>query len=267
MNALESVRKARVYDLAQTYFQGMPHFPTHPPFLHSLTRLHGDGILPGGGSSASDALAMCSHSGTHIDALNHFSCGGHFFGGAAAEDVQDYHGIREHGADTIAPILRRGVLLDVAGIAGVSVLPEDFVTTPEHLEHACAAQGVSVEAGDVVLLRTGWAQFFGDPRRFLPGGAKSPGPKRPGAEWLSSKRIFAAGSDTLTFEHTPNPAMPVHVHLLVECGIHIIEVLNLEELARDRVWEFLFVAAPLKIRHATGAPMRPLALVGQEFNG
>jgi kynurenine formamidase len=154
------------------------------------------------------------------------------------------------------------VLLDIAGTAGTEALPQDFVVTPEHLEQACSAQNVSIEAGDVVLLRTGWAQFFEDPRRYLPGGSHSPGPERPAAEWLSAKWIFAAGSDTLTFERTPNPAMPVHVHLLVESGIHIIEVLNLDALARDRVWEFLFVGAPLKIRHATGAPMRPLALAG-----
>ena len=55
--------------------------------------------------------------------------------------------------------------------------------------------------------------------------------------------------------------MPVHVHLLVESGIHIIECLNLEELARDGVREFLFVGAPMKIRGATGAPIRPLAIV------
>ncbi|HEX5229609.1 MAG TPA: hypothetical protein VFW44_17980 [Bryobacteraceae bacterium] len=61
----------------------------------------------------------------------------------------------------------------------------------------------------------------------------------------------------------PAASMPVHVHLLVESGIHIIEALNLEELARDRVYEFAFVAAPLKIRGGTGAPLRPLALAAQ----
>jgi kynurenine formamidase len=54
--------------------------------------------------------------------------------------------------------------------------------------------------------------------------------------------------------------MPVHVHLLVEKGIHIIECLNLEELAHERVYEFLFIATPLKIRGATASPIRPLAL-------
>jgi kynurenine formamidase len=78
---------------------------------------------------------------------------------------------------------------------------------------------------------------------------------------LSVQGIFAAGSDTVAFEKSPVPSMPVHVHLLVESGIHIIECLNLEELARDGVTEFLFVAVPMKIRGATGAPVRPLALV------
>jgi kynurenine formamidase len=63
----------------------------------------------------------------------------------------------------------------------------------------------------------------------------------------------------VVFEKVPDPAMPVHMHLLVESGIHIIEVLNLEELAEDRIYEFVFVAAPMKIRGATGAPVRPLA--------
>jgi kynurenine formamidase len=77
---------------------------------------------------------------------------------------------------------------------------------------------------------------------------------------LSERGVFAAGSDTVAFERVPTATMPVHVHLLVESGIHIIEALNLEELAREKVYEFVFVAAPMKIRGATGSPIRPLAL-------
>ena len=80
------------------------------------------------------------------------------------------------------------------------------------------------------------------------------------AKWLSAKGIFAAGADNLTFEKVPS-AFPAHVHLLVESGIHIIEVLNLEPLACDKVWEFLFIAQPLKIRGGTGSPIRPVAVV------
>jgi kynurenine formamidase len=128
-----------------------------------------------------------------------------------------------------------------------------------------ATSAFDVRAGDVVLLRTGWGQHWHDQHRFTTAGkgvhVAGPGPEEPAARWLSARGIFAAGSDTLAFERVPSSTMPVHIHLLVESGIHIIENLNLEELARDRVTEFLLFAAPLKIRGGTGSPLRPVALV------
>ena len=177
---------------------------------------------------------------------------------ASAQSCQQ--GFSAHAIDTVAPIVRRGVLLDVAGHAGVDALPADFEITPEQLEEIARAQGIGVERGDVVLLRTGWARYFHDAAKFV-SEVRGPGPARAGAEWLSRRGVFAAGSDTLAFEKVPDAGMPVHVHLLVESGIHIIECLNLEELAAAGVWTFLLVAAPLKIRGATGAPVRPLAIV------
>ena len=252
---------ARVYDLAQPYFVGMPHHPSHPPFLFGLVKQHGDYMGEAGNSSASDALALGSHVGTHIDALCHFSCGGKLHGGdeaAAAQSARD--GLKRHAIDGVAPIFRRGVLLDIAGMEGGAPLAEDFEVTPEHLERAAAAERVEIGAGDIVLLRTGWARYFEDARKFI-AEVHGPGPARAGAEWLSARGIFAAGSDTVAFEKVPDPNMPVHVHLLVERGIHIIECLNLEELAAARLYEFLFVALPLKIRGATASPIRPVAVV------
>ena len=250
---------SRVYDLAQPYFTGMPHHPSHPPFLFSLVKAHGEYLGPNGASSAADAIALGSHVGTHIDALCHFSCGGKLHGGSAAADLQSYGGgLRLHSIDTVAPILRRGVLLDIAATAGMEVLPEDFEITPAHLD--AAAAGVDIRAGDVVLLRTGWARYFRDPGKFV-SQVHGPGPGLAGARWLSSQGIFAAGSDTVAFEKVPDAAMPVHVHLLVESGIHIIECLNLQELAQLAVREFLFVALPLKLEGATGSPIRPVAVV------
>jgi kynurenine formamidase len=253
----ELLGRASVYELAQTYFTGMPHFPTHPPFLYSLTRQHGEQVGPQGHSSSADAIAMGSHVGTHIDALCHFSRDGRLFGGEPV--VQSYSdGMGRHAADGIGPILRRAVLLDIAGLLKMAALPRDFEITPEHLD--AAAEGVEIQAGDIVLLRTGWAAYWREPARFLSQG-HSPGPSAAGACWLSKRGLFAAGSDTLTFEKVPAETMPVHVHLLVECGIHIIECLNLEELAAAGIRSFAFVAAPLKIRGATGAPLQPLGLV------
>lgn len=261
---LKLIQGSKVYDLSQPYFTGMPHHPVHPPFLYSLSKKHGDYTAPGGVSSAAEAIALGTHVGTHIDALCHFSRDGKLHGGAEAAPAQSYaSGLQRHSIDTVAPIFRRGVLLDIAGQAGVEALPADFTITPAHLESAARAHGVSIEGGDVVLLRTGWARYWNDAARYI-AEVRGPGPDADGARWLSSRGApsgpFAAGSDTIAFERVPSPSMPVHVHLLVESGIHIIEALNLEQLAAERVYTFLFVAIPLKIRGATGSPIRPVAL-------
>jgi kynurenine formamidase len=260
MELLSLIQKAKVYDLAQPLFVWMPHYPTHPPFLFSLSKKHGDYLAPGEVSSAADAFTLGGHVGTHIDALCHFSRGGKLHGGLEAAGLQSYSaGLERLSIDTVAPILRRGVLLDIAGQLGVEALPVDFTITPRHLDSAVLDQRIEIEPGDVVLLRTGWGQYWNDPARYL-SEVHGPGPEEPAARWLSERSIFAAGSDTIAFEKVPAPSLPVHVHLLVEKGIHIIEALNLEELAQARVCEFLFVAAPLKIRGGTGSPIRPFAL-------
>src|SRR5580692_1774320 len=133
-NLLGQIRQAKVYDLAQPYFVGMPHFPTHPPFLFGLTKKHGDLVAEGGVSSAADSIALGSHVGTHIDALCHFSCGGKLYGGMEARAVQsDAGGVQEHSVDLIKPILRRGVLLDVAAQMKMDALPIDFSISADHL--------------------------------------------------------------------------------------------------------------------------------------
>jgi kynurenine formamidase len=252
---------ARAYDLAQPYFVGMPHYPTHPPFLYSLSKKHGDYVAAGGVSSASEALALGSHTGTHMDALSHYSRGGKLHGGVEAAGVQSYGGGIGHlSIETVGLVMRRAVLLDIAGALSVEALDAEITIRAEHLDAAVRAQQAAIERGDIVLLRTGWGQYWNDPPRYLAQG-HGPGPEIEGARWLSERGVFAVGSDTLAFEKAPNTGSPVHAHLLVDCGIHIFEALNLEEIARERVTHFLFVAAPLKIRGGTGSPVRPFALV------
>jgi kynurenine formamidase len=267
---LDLLRRHTVYDLAQPYFAGMPHFPTHPPYLFGLTRKHGDMMLEGKVSSSAESIAFGGHVGTHIDALCHFSRDGKLHGGIQAAAVQSsYGGFSELSIDTVEPILRRGVLLDIAAEmkpeTNSDTLPADFAITPDHLERALKSAEIAVEPGDVVLLRTGWARFFPDAAHYLSGGqgahaVTGPGPELEAARWLSERGVFAAGPDTIAFEKVPAARMPVHVHLLVESGIHIVEALNLDDLSRNRIFEFVFVAAPLKIRGGTGSPIRPIAL-------
>ncbi|MDE3198866.1 MAG: cyclase family protein [Acidobacteriota bacterium] len=256
-NLLSTLDGLRVVDLAQPYYTGIPHHPAHAPFIFGLNKKHGDYVNPGGGSSASEAIALGAHVGTHIDALCHFSCDGRLHGGELAAPIQSYaEGIGRHTVDHIQPILRRAVLFDIAKQQGLDSLPHDFVITPGHLQ----ATGIVPRKGDVALIRTGWGQFWHDAARFI-SQVHSPGPKAAAAQWLSNHGIFAAGSDTAPFEFTPSPEMSVHVHLLVEKGVHIVECLNLEELSSTGVTEFLFIATPLRIRGGTGSPIRPIALI------
>ncbi len=193
---LELIGKHKLYDLAHSYFPGMPHFPTHPPFVFGLTRKHGDMVMEGGASSSAESIALGGHVGTHIDALCHYSCDGKLYGGVEAKNVQnDSSGFSELGAETIAPILRRGVLLDIAAEVKLDVLPTDFSITPQHLDAALKTAKTTIEPGDVVLLRTGWARYFTNFAQFVTGrrsdqaghAVAGPGPEIDGARWLSER--------------------------------------------------------------------------------
>ncbi|HWM11307.1 MAG TPA: GNAT family N-acetyltransferase [Solirubrobacteraceae bacterium] len=140
------------------------------------------------------------------------------------------------GADTHPPIVARGVLIDVAAAAGVSVLPDSFGIGETQLKEALARQGTTVQRGDVVLVRTGRMTLWPDAAAYIPD---EPGLNREGAEYLAK-----CGA---TF-------------LLAEAGIPILEVADLEELSREKVYEFAFIAACLRIRGATGSPLRPIAM-------
>jgi kynurenine formamidase len=256
---LGALAAAKIYDLGHSYHPGMPHHPVHPPFLFCLAKAHGE-YLRDGVSSASEAVTLGGHVGTHIDALCHFSKNGKLHGGVDAAAVQSYTGgVRHADAETIGPIFRRGVLLDIAGYLNLDVLPVHFAVRAEVAEDAARARGIEIRPGDVVLIRTGWARYWPDPRAYI-AEVRGPGIEETAARWLSGRKIFAAGSDTVAFEFVPS-SMPVHAHFLVEKGIHILEALDLEALARDGVAEFVFAAIPLKICGGTGSPVRPLALV------
>ncbi|MCE2453105.1 MAG: cyclase family protein, partial [Nitrospinae bacterium] len=165
-----------------------------------------------------------------------------------------------HGVETVAPVVRRGVFIDVAAYLKKDVLEAGRPITKEELEAAAVAQGVWVEEGDVVLVRTGHMQNWpGRNYYFQKGGV--PGIDLDAAKWLSDQGIFMVGSDTFAVEVLPAPTMPVHCHMLVDCGIHLLEVSVLEELSQARAHEFLFVCLPLKVRGGTGSPVRPVAIL------
>ena len=254
------IHTGKVYDLGMEYYVGMPHHPNHPPFAFSLTKKHGDLVYEGGVSASNCLFTTGGHTGTHFDALGHISLNGAIHGVDDITAWQDYHGLKKGGIEQASPAVTRGVLLDIAGLEGVSCLDAGYRIGAETLENAMERQKVGLEKGDAVLIRTGWIQYFEDPMKYISHHEGCPGLVADGAQLLVKSGVAYVGADTVALEKTPTPNLPVHVVLILKNGVHILEALYLEELATDGVYEFLFMASPLKIRGGTASPVRPVAV-------
>ena len=254
---LDSVEKARVFDLEQLRYAGAPSHPAHTPgFNYFLHRHHARGA-PEARTGASGIIVTPEHSGTHIDALAHQAENLTLHGGIHVDEgVQTSVGFKKLGIETMAPLVSRGVLIDVAG---EKRLEPEYAITPADLERAAR---VEVREGDVVLVRTGFGALWSKPDQYL----RAAGVSAAGSRWLIDRKVSAVGADNMAFDvmGPPDPelkvTLPGHILLLVRAGIPIIENLNLEELAAAKVQEFLFVCLPLKMRGATGSPVRPIAI-------
>lgn len=270
---LARVDGAGSYDLAVDFFVGMPAFTDggDPPFAQWMTATPTGSVKedPLGlgearnrlvGRSA-DAFSMFTHTGTHVDALNHIGYGGEVWNGfTEAEHLGSRHWLRA-GVDRHPPIVARGIMVDVAGAHGVDMLPPSHPIGREDLLGALARQGTELREGDVVLVRTGRIRAWPDPDAFVPD---EPGLDLEGARLLAEAGAAMIGADNVGLERHPSGDpenwQPVHTYLLAEAGVPIMEVVDLEALAADGVHEFAFVGACLKIRGATGSPIRPVAL-------
>ena len=155
-------------------------------------------------------------------------------------------------------------LIGGATLKGVARLPPHYAITADDLIAAARAADLSVARGDVLLVRTGYATAWSDEETYL----NAAGVSKSANIWAAEQQVVAVGADNMAWdnmiERDPETKMALfgHAHLLVEHGIHIIENLNLEELAAAGIHEFAFVGIPLKFRGATGSPIRPLALIG-----
>jgi kynurenine formamidase len=262
---LGATHRAHQVDLSHPMQKGMPIHPAHPPFHITLNNRHGDVLRQCGHSSSNELMVTSTHSSTHIDALCHVSDHGELFGGYEAADKQRGPDLfRVHGAEMIGPIFRRGILLDVAKVRGGEPLDPAYEITVEDLETAERLSGSRIDAGDVVLVRTGWSRFWSDSPHYLGlNSAGAPGPGANAGQWLAAKKPFAVGSDTSAFEvmNHHNITLEVHMILIAQNGIHIIENLELEELSGAATGAFAFVALPIRISGATGSPLRPVALI------
>lgn len=261
------VRDGRTFGLGRPLdTRTSPHNPK--PADHHMTMLPDDGEGPL--RFAMDYVGQAFHhpSHSHIDALCHVSYRGSLYNGFKATSTVSADGAAALSVETLHEgLVGRGVLLDVPGAQGRSWLEPGESVVRDDLEAAEQAQGVTVGAGDILLVRTGYAQQLaelGD----RDGNGSVAGLHPTAMTFVADRRVAALGSDgnsDTAPSATEGVAFPIHVLAINAMGVHLLDYLGLEGLreacASSERWDFQFVAAPLRIPGGTGSPVNPIAVL------
>jgi kynurenine formamidase len=269
---ISSIKSARVIELNFVWDRNSPLLGLNPPFSLGLHTSHKqtNGMIPGGIAFAADMMFFSGqHGAPNIDALGHISDNQKLFGGADAAASEGATGLTALGIEVYPKerFVNRAVLLDVARFKNVEALAPGQEITAEDLEATAKAQGVEIRAGDSVLIRTGFGKFFEADHAKYSGFR--PGPGEGAARWLAAKKIFLTGDDQMSYEVVSErgTVFPAHRILIADNGIYIVENLNLEELAarlaQEKVYEFVLVLNPPRLRGATGAAANAFAIIPQ----
>lgn len=263
------VRKGRVLPLGHPIFLGMPgRVATHGPFHYLTSQRVYDHRPPirtvtkNKFGAALCRLEMTDHLGTHLDALNHIGFDNKLYNGVDAVENTLPSGSLKLGVDTGPSVVTRGVMVDAT--EGGKVMGKGQPITVEATERFLAGHHLEVGRGDALLFHTGVSSLWHQTERYNEYYESSPGVGYDLAKWLGDRDVSLVGADTPSTEVSPSERegirLPVHQYLITKCGIRLIDNLKLDELAAERVYEFLFVCAPLRIKGATASPVTPLAV-------
>ena len=207
-------------------------------------------------------VAEIGQVGTQFDGFAHQANGDSFYNCFKFDDIATRNGFTKLGIHNVGALFARGVLIDIAGYKGVPMLGDAYEISVADIEGALKKQNMTLQAGDAVILHTGWGRLWGtDNARYSRG---NPGIGVKAAEWLIAKDPLLMGADTAPVEVNPNPdkqlSLPIHEMALAINGIHLLENLKLDEMAAKRVYEFAFIMQPLKLEGATGSTVVPIAV-------
>lgn len=264
--------ETRIIDLEFVRSSDMPHHPAHKPgFSYVLHRRHTDAEqakpeFPVNRTSSSGVLTMPEHSGTHVDALCHQAEDLKFYGCDSLYGVESSTGYSQGDAVEIPIFNHPGVLIDVAALYDEGEVPPGTLIGPAVVKDALERQGTEVGPGSVVLIHTGNSRYWSQPDRYL----KGPGMSAEVSRWLADQKVAAVGADNMAWDlfgdanRDFGSDAPGHIILLVRSGIYIFENVKLDQLASEGEYEFTFAATPMKLRGATGSPVRPLAVIDPE---
>lgn len=261
LRAKELIRTGEVIELAHVLSSDMPLFGTRRFDLHTKrTTMNPQSNRRG--SNEELVVAEIGQVGTQFDGFAHQTHEDRWYNCIPVSENATRNGFTRLGIENVGMLMTRGVLLDIAGLKGVAVLPDDYEITVSDLEAALSRQSLKLMPGDAILIHTGWGTLWAkDNPRYVKG---CPGIGITAAEWLAKQDPMILGSDNWPVEIAPNPdlelSLPVHQIALVVNGIHLLENLKLDELAAKGVHEFAFVIQPLKLQGGTGSTVSPVAI-------
>ncbi len=269
-DVINSISTRTSYELKVDYFMGMPSWKVagDPPYQIWMTHTPqgnvNDNLMAASKeakeliSYSGDAISMFTHTGTHIDSFNHFGYRGEIWNGY---NVKEHLGSRHWnvcGVDKYPLIIARAVMLDVAAYHGVNCLPDSYAINGDELKKVMEKQGTHIQKGDIVMIRTGRMSFWPDSAKCEPN---EPGINIDGAEFLVGEGAMIIGADNVGLEvvpsEEPDTYLPVHSYMFSEVGSTMIELLWLEDLSRDKLYECGFFCSVMPLVGATGAPIQP----------
>jgi kynurenine formamidase len=261
LRATKLIRTGEVFELGRVLNESMP-LSAGRRFEVLTKRTRNDPGTNHRSSNEELVVAEMGQIGTQFDTFSHQMIGNSMYNCFRLEDISTRTGFTKLGVENVGALMTRAVMIDVAALKGVEMLPETYEISVQDLQQALAAQKLSVQPGDAVIVHTGWGKLWGkDNARFQ---KSSPGIGTAAAEWLARLDPMLVGSDNAAVEISPNPNPqlfgPVHQILLVINGIHILENMKLDALAARRIYEFALIVEPLKIQGGTGSTVAPIAI-------
>ena len=261
LGAARLIRTGEVIELGRVLSEAMP-LSAGRRFEVITKRTRYDAGANHRASNEELVVAEIGQVGTQFDTFPHQMIGDSMYNCHKLTDVASRTGFTKLGVENVGALITRGVLIDVAALKGVDMLSESYEITPQDLQQALARQKLTLQAGDAVIVHTGWGKLWGkDNARYQ---RTSPGLGTAAAEWLARQDPMLVGADNGGVEVSPNPdrqlAGPGHQIMLVVNGIHLLENLKLDELAAKGATEFALIVQPLKIQGGTGSTVAPIAV-------
>jgi kynurenine formamidase len=265
VGASELIKNGKVYDLSMEIKRSSLNtnrgnkdiFPQYNLITYLASEKNYNSTSTKGITWQTELIVGGFHDATHIDALSHIQYNGKIFNKFIVKEETSSFGVKKCGAETISPIVSRGILLDIAGLYNTDKLKDDHVVTKKEVQAFIKDKDLKIQFGDTILIRTGkikdfYKQFYMD---------SGPGIGVEAARWLFQKGMCVLGADYSCVEgNSPKTDFSVHKEMLYKNGVYILENLFLEELSENKIYVFFFICTPIKITGSTGSWIRPIAI-------